>query len=505
MTSHQNCPTRRAGLFLGLAFFLAANLIAISVQAQTQVQAPELREFTDAGGRKMQARVLEVRGDQASIQRADGNKFTVPFTAFSEADQVYLKNWKPGGTGVASASGDWFQWRGPNRDGISPETGLMDDWTDSEPKLLWRTEDLGGGMSSVVISDGRIYTLGEKGGETFLSCRKLEDGSEVWETGIGGSGAPNCTPTVDPEAGLVFGLTKDGILSCVKTADGEKVWTVNYAEKFGGKMMSGWGYSESPLIDGNLLICTPGGPNALMAALDKQTGEPAWQTDVSGADLGSAGKDGAGYGSPVISNGGGVKQYVQLVGRGLVSVAADDGRLLWNYNRIANGTANVPTPVVSGDHVFGSTGYGDGGSALLKLSKSGNDGVKASEEYYKSNNELQNHHGGMILVGDHVYMGEGHNNGFPVCVDLKSGDQVWEKKRGAGSGSAAITYADGHLVFRYEDHTVALIEAKPDAYELKGTFTIEGGKGKSWPHPVIFGGKLYLRNQAEILCYDVSS
>jgi outer membrane protein assembly factor BamB len=404
---------------------------------------------------------------------------------------------------LQAAAKDWYQWRGPNRDGISSETGLSHDWSSDAPELLWRTKGLGKGMSSVAISNGKLYTLGVKNGETVLICRKLEDGREVWENSLGGKGNPNCTPTVDPEAGLVFGLTKDGILSCLKADSGEVVWTKSYAKDFGGKMMSGWGYSESPLVDGDWLICTPGAEDAMLVALDKRTGKTIWKTDTSSADLGDKGKDGAGYGSPVISNGGGVKQYVQMVGRGLVSIAADDGRLLWNYNRIANGTANIPTAIVTGDQVFGSTGYGDGGSALLKLSKSGN-GVKAEEVYYKGSKELQNHHGGMILVGGKIYLGDGHNNGFPQCVDLNTGDILWDKARGAGSGSAAITYADGHLFFRYENHVMALIEANPDGYQLKGSFKIDSGNGKSWPHPVIQNGKLYLRDQDELLCYDVS-
>ena len=404
---------------------------------------------------------------------------------------------------LQASAKDWYQWRGPNRDGISSETGLSHDWSSDAPELLWRTGGLGKGMSSVAISDGRLYTLGVKGGETVLSCRKLADGSPVWENSLGGKGNPNCTPTVDPEAGLVFGLTKDGILSCFEADSGKIVWTKSYAGDFGGKMMSGWGYSESPLVDGERLICTPGAEDAMLLALDKRTGNTIWKTDTGSADLGDKGKDGAGYGSPVVSNGGGVKQYVQMVDRGLVSVAADDGRLLWNYNRIANGTANIPTPLVSDDLVFGSTGYGDGGSALLKLSRSGN-GVKADEVYYKGSKELQNHHGGMILANGKIYLGHGHNNGFPQCVDLNSGEILWDKTRGAGSGSAAITYADGHLFFRYENHVMALIEANPDGYQLKGSFQIDSSNGKSWPHPVIQNGKLYLRDQDELLCYDVS-
>jgi outer membrane protein assembly factor BamB len=393
----------------------------------------------------------------------------------------------------------WVQWRGPNRDGISTETGLLESWPVEGPSLAWRVSGLGSGMSSVVISGEYLCTLGDKGG-CKIHCRKLSDGSEVWSTQIGGYD-PNCTPTVDPEAGLVFGMTKQGELGCVDAKTGDLVWKKHLQRDFGGTMMSDWGYSESPLVDGDRLICTPGARDAVIVALDKKTGEAIWKANQP-ANVGRNGKDGAGYSSIVISQGGGVKQYVQLTGRGLISVAAADGRTLWTYNRVANGVANVPTPIVKGDYVFCSTGYGTG-AGLLKLTKNGN-GVNAEEVYFLGGDTLQNHHGGMILVGDHLYMGHGHNNGFPVCVEFSTGRIVWGGKlRGAGSGSAAVACADGHLYFRYEDATMALIEATPERYNLKGKFKIAAHNDKSWSHPVIYEGRLYLRDQDELLCYEI--
>jgi len=217
---------------------------------------------------------------------------------------------------------------------------------------------------------------------------------------------------------------------------------------------------------------------------------------------GPAGQDGAGYSSVVVSRAAGVKQYVQLVGRGVIGVDAETGKFLWGYNRVANTTANIPTPIVSGDLVFCSSGYSDGGSALLRLTGSRGK-VNVREIWYKPAKDLQNHHGGMILIGDHVYMGHGHNNGFPVCFDLKTGKDVWRPGRGPGTGSAAAVYADGHLYFRYENGTMALIEATPKKYELKGKFDIAINNGQSWAHPVVFDGRLYLRDQDEIICYDI--
>ena len=184
---------------------------------------------------------------------------------------------------------------------------------------------------------------------------------------------------------------------------------------------------------------------------------------------------------------------------------ASDGKHLWSYNRIANGVADIPTPIVRGDYVFGSTGYREGGSALLKLSRQG-DGVDAVEQYYRAGNDLQNHHGGMVLIGDHLYFGHGHNNGFPVCVDLISGDVKWGGKiRGAGNGSAAVTAVDGHLIFRYQSGEVALVEATPTEYKLEGSFKPVFQERESWAQPVVCAGKLYLREQNTLMCYDLTA
>lgn len=462
--------------------------------------AQEFREFTGANGNKINAAIVKVEGQDVTIKmKSHPQPITLPLSKFSEPDQTFLKSWKP----KSEVTGDWYQWRGPNRNGHSSETGLLDNW-DEKPELVWRTKGLGKGYSSVVISKDRIYTLGNIDDQTNLICRKLSDGSEVWQTAFGSGGNPTCTPTVDPATGYIYGLTNKGggTLVCID-GEGKEVWKTNYKDDFGGKMMSGWGFSESPLVDGDHLICSPGADNALIAALNKKTGTVIWKTNAPDSDLGEAGKAGAGYGSVVISNAGGIKHYVQMVGRGLVGVSAEDGTLLWNYNRIANRTANAPTPVISGDYVFGSSGYNDGGSALVKLSANG-DRIKVSEQYYKDNKDLQNHHGGMILVDNHLYLGHGHNNGFPACIDLKSGKLKWEIGRGPGSGSAAITYADGHLYFRYENHIMALFKANPEKLELVGEFKIDSSNDKSWPHPVIYQGKLYLRDQDELLCYNIS-
>jgi outer membrane protein assembly factor BamB len=392
---------------------------------------------------------------------------------------------------------DWPQWRGPHRDGISSERGLLDAWPEKGPPLLWQVKGLGSGYSSVAIAGGRIYTLGQRKGGAALIALDQRTGKELWATPVGG-GSPNCTPTVDGD--LVFALGREGDLLCAESATGKLLWRKNFAKDYAGQMMSGWGYSESPLVDGDKLICTPGAQTAMLAALNKRTGETLWAT-ASPADLGKRGRDGAGYSSVVISNACGVRQYIQLTGRGIISVAADDGRWLWSYNKIANDTANIPTPIVKDDLVFCSSGYGTG-AALLRVVKQDNK-LKAEEVYFLPANKMQNHHGGMILVGDYLYCGHGHNEGFPLCLEMKTGKIMWSPGRGAGEGSAAVVYADGHLYFRYENGIMALIEATPKEYRLKGSFLLASVNDHSWPHPVISDGKLYLRDQGTLMCYDI--
>jgi outer membrane protein assembly factor BamB len=399
---------------------------------------------------------------------------------------------------ASAAQRDWTQWRGAQRDGKSPEKGLVQTIPEAGLPLLWKSEGFGRGYSSVTITDGRIFTLGRIDDKECLIAANAEDGTILWATPFGDGDHCNGTPTVDGDVVYAIGLKGD--LICARVATGEAVWTKTFAGDFGGKMMSGWGYSESPLVDGDRLIVTPGAKDAIIVALDKRTGDEIWR--ATEPDYSQKGNDGAGYSSVVISKGAGVKQYVQLTGRGVMGVRAKDGKFLWGYDAVANGTANISTPLVHGDYVFASTGYGTG-AALLKLSRDG-DGVKASEEYFLNAKDFQNHHGGMILHRGHIYAGTKHNKGFPTCLNMKTGKVVWGGDiRGPGEGSAAVLFADNNLVFRYQNGIVALIKATPDAYELLGSFTPAHQEGKSWSHPVILDGRLYLREQATLMCYDM--
>jgi outer membrane protein assembly factor BamB len=406
---------------------------------------------------------------------------------------------------AAALAPHWPQWRGPNRDEISPDRGLLKDWNQTAPQLDWSADGMGAGFASISLANGRIYTTGNFPDGQAVVALGL-DGKVLWTKKITNTPPKHshegsrCTPSIDGE--LLFAIASSGKIACLKTENGDEVWSRDFQE-FGGKMMSGWGFSESPLVDGDRVLCTPGGKGAMIVALDKRTGKDIWRSAVPEADIGPKGKDGAGYSGIVISNGGGVKQYVQLVGRGVIGVRASDGKYLWSYNGVANKTANIPTPVVSGDYIFCSTGY-QTGSALLKLSKDG-DGVSAEEQYFLDATKLQNHHGGMVLRDGYIYCGHKHNNGLPICVELATGKVVWGgEERGPGTGSAAVTYADGNLIFRYQSGEVALIEASPSGYKLKGSFKPEFvGNKPCWAHPVVIGGRLYLRDQDTLMCYDV--
>jgi outer membrane protein assembly factor BamB len=401
-----------------------------------------------------------------------------------------------------AAAGEWPQWRGPNRDAVSADTGLLKQWPKAGPALAWKSSGIGAGLSSVSLAGGKIFTMGDLGDTQYVFALGQQDGKILWRAQVGPAwreqyGGPRGTPTVDGD--LLYAIGTDGDLVCLEAATGKERWRKSLTRDFAGYMMSVWAFSESPLVDGDRLVFTPGSNRAAIVAVNKRTGQELWRAQVP--SLGPRGKDGAAYSSIVVSNGAGVKQYVQLMGRGLVSVRAADGKFLWGYNRIANDVANIPTAIVRGDYVFGATGYG-AGAALLKLSKEG-DGVRTDEVYYHPGNVLQNHHGGLVLVGDYLYAGHGHNNGLPVCVEFLTGKILWGPLRNNGRNSAAVVYADGNLYFRYQSGLVVLIEATPAGYKEKGSFQIPNVNNPSWPHPVVVGGRLYLREQDTLYVYNL--
>jgi outer membrane protein assembly factor BamB len=399
------------------------------------------------------------------------------------------------------AGGDWPCFRGPKRDGLSPDKGLLKEWPKDGPKLLWKATGVGKGFSSVAVVGGKAFTMGVEGSKTYLyGIDAAKGGEPLWKTEMGAGGRePNGegsrgTPTYDD--GLVYGISSAGDLLCVTADKGEVKWKKSLSKDFGGSYAY-WRYSESPLIDGGHLICTPGGSKATMVCLGKKTGKEVWRT------AGGKASGEAGYSSPVISNAGGVKQYIQLSQAGTFGVDASNGKLLWHYADFANNTANVPAQIPLGDQVLVVTGYrgGKGKAALLTLTRDG-DKFTYKEEW--SERGLLNKHGGVIVVGDLMF-GDTDDSGSPYCAKWKTGETVWRKKRGSGSGSASLTYADGMLYIRYQSGVMALVPAGGASYEEKGSFRIPGVSGPSWAHPVVIGGRLYLREGDTVLCYDVKA
>ncbi len=386
---------------------------------------------------------------------------------------------------------DWPQWRGPNRTGISREQGLLKSWPKPGPSLAWKATGVGGGYSTPSVAAGRVFGMGYRGDNEIVWALDAKSGKELWATriakanrGVGYGEGSRSSPTVDGKQLYVLGVSGD--LVCLDTTDGKEVWHRNLVGDFGGNI-PGWGYSESPLVDGDQVIATPGGRNATLLALAKKTGEVSWKSQVPQGDS-------AHYSSAIAAEVSGWRQYIQFMQGGVVGVAAKDGTFLWRYDRPANGTANCSTPICADNHVFAASGYGTGGG-LVKLTNRG-DVVSANEVYFT--NQMKNHHGGMILFGEHLY---GFDEAVLTCMRFTTGKVVWEN-RSVGKGS--IVLADGHLYARSEGGPVALIEATPNGYVEKGRFNQPNRSGQNaWPHPVVAGGRLYLRDQDLLLCYDV--
>ena len=398
---------------------------------------------------------------------------------------------------------DWPTFRGPGRTAVAPDTDLLESWPADGPPLRWETKGAGRGYASVAIAGDRIYTLGDglstaADKDEYLSCFDRATGHQLWKMKTGepwNDGqeswqSSRSTPTVDGD--MVYVITPHGTLVACKAADGTEVFRVDLKERFGGKKGDGWGYSESVLVDGDRLICTPGGEQAAVVALDKKTGGDIWSCPMD--DL-----RGAGHSSIVVSEVKGRKIYVQTTASGPIGVDAATGTLLWRYP-IDQTTAVIPTPIVRGDLVFFSAGYRRGGALLRQVPQA--DGGVTIEEIYGLNTDLANKHGGIVLVGDHLY-GDSDDKGIPFCAELMTGKIAW-KQRGSGKNSATVMAADGHVYIRYSNGTVSLVKADPAEYREVSSFAVPGsGERPSWAHMVILDGLLYLREGDAILCYDV--
>jgi outer membrane protein assembly factor BamB len=410
---------------------------------------------------------------------------------------------------------DWPQFRGPRRDGVSRETGLRAEWPKDGPPLKWQFDGAGVGYSGPAVVGERLYMSGGRDGSdcVFALDLKGEQPKELWSAKIGPlftwkgnqwNAGPNATPTVDGDG--VYALGGRGDLLCVAAADGKERWRVNLPSDLGGEVNPigggaedptplGWGYAAAPLIDGERLICVPGGPKGLLAALDKKTGKVLWRSkDVA---------DQAPYSSPVLAEIGGVRQVIQVTNYGIHGVAVDDGRLLWSYRREpAYDDVVIATPIVHENYVFATVAFQQG-CDLIKLAAAGKE-IKVEKVF--SNRSIQNRDGGVVLVDGHLY-GHSENRGW-FCVEFPSGKIAWTERNKLGRGS--VTAAGSRLYCCAENGgAVVLLEPSPQGWSERGRFTLpkESSKRKPsgglWTHPVIANGRLYIRDQELLFCYEI--
>ncbi|WP_145359103.1 PQQ-like beta-propeller repeat protein [Alienimonas californiensis] len=425
---------------------------------------------------------------------------------------------------VGAEKFDWPQWQGPDRDAVSQETGLLQEWPEGGPPLAWRVEGLGGGDSAPAVADGRVVGMSARDGKEIVWALSEADGSELWATPLGSAvdqdarqsqEGPGGTPTIDGDKLYAIGM--GGAVACLNVADGKILWQRSMTEDFGG-VVPRWSYRESPLIDGDKVFCTPGGPEALMVALDKNTGETVWTTppppaaapaDDDTAPQGRRGRRGGGgpssgaaYASPILVEAAGRRQVVQLAAEALVGVAVDTGELLWQYAAPANrNKINCSTPLYEGGLVFASSAYGNGGGAA-KLTEEPGGGVQAEEVYFAR--EMQNHHGGMVVAGGALYGANGGNEGgFLTCLDFATGEILW-RDRDAPKGS--LMMAGGRIYLRAEGGELLLIEPSRENLIVKGRFDQpDRTSSPAWAHPVVANGTLYVRDQDTLFAYDVTA
>lgn len=403
----------------------------------------------------------------------------------------------------AAATGDWPQWRGPDRTGVSREVGLLKQWPVGGPKLLWQLNDIGDGYSTPSVAGSRIYVMSNRGMDNeYVLALAVSDGKTIWTTRVGNVGNPNqnpsypkarSTPTVD--GNRIYALGSDGDLVCLEADTGNIRWQKSLRKDFGGQPGE-WAYAESPLVDGDVVVVTPGGADATIVALNKKTGATVWKMAVPGADP-------AGYASAIVVNAGGRKQYVQFLSKGIVGVDAKTGEFLWRYKEAAKGPAQYFTPVARDAYVYGGA-LGIGG-ALVQL-KANAAGVGAEQVYFERG--LPNGLGGAVLVGDYLY-GTDIATGPLVAIEFASGKVKWKAE---SIGRVSMVYADGLLYLHGLNGDVALIEATPDAYREKARFTppnqprhkqTEQYPEQAYAHPVISNGRLYIRDLGTLWAFDI--
>lgn len=383
-----------------------------------------------------------------------------------------------------AAAADWPQYRGPNRDGISPETAVLRDWPGGGPRVFWKVP-LGEGFSQVAAVKDRLYIVYGQGSEEVAAALAASTGKQLWRVRLDnkymsdqGNG-PRSTPTVDGD--LVYVLSASGQLAALKTANGQTVWRHDLKGEYGAAPPQ-WGISTSPLVEGNLLIVNVGGTNnRSVMAFDKATGKPVWGSQ----------SDGAGYSAPIAVTVRGVRQVIVFTAGAIISLAPKDGHLYWRVPWRTDWEVNAATPIFfPPDKLFVSSGY-DTGSALLQIKGTGSQ--VSAEEIWKSRG-MKNTFSSSILHNGTVY---GFDNATLKAIDAATGEERW-KQRGLGHGSLIL--AGGNLIVLSEQGTLALLEATPKEFNQLGAIRVL--QGKCWTAPTLADGRLYLRNEEHLIALD---
>ena len=402
---------------------------------------------------------------------------------------------------MKSKAQDWPQWRGTNRDGIAEKTGLNLNWTDKKPPLKWVFRQAGLGYSSPTIVGTMLYCQGALEEKGFAFAIDTKTGNLKWKQELGTETVPdreNCprgSITVDGDKMyLIRGI---GQIHCLSTVDGKVIWQKDLVTDFNGKIMSRWGYSESPLVDGNLVVCTPGGVDGTMIAFDKNTGAVVWRT--------TEWTDDAGHSSPIVAEVDGVRQYIQQSAKGVAGISAKDGKIVWKIEVPGYRTAVIPTPIYNDHLVYVTSGY-NAGCTGIKLTKEG-DGIKADTIY--ANRNTVNQHGGVVLMNGYIY-GHSDNAGW-VCQNLKTGEKVWSQRNRDGIARGSIMGVDGHLILLDErSGAFAVAVASPEGWkelgrmELPERTTIQTTDNMVWAHPCVADSKLFLRDHDLLFCFDLA-
>jgi outer membrane protein assembly factor BamB len=400
---------------------------------------------------------------------------------------------------VSASAADWPQFHGPRRDNKSTDTGLLKTWPEGGPSRLWEAAGIGEGYSTVAIVGDRIYVTGAIGEECVITALDTK-GQQVWTRTNGPAWdrsypGTRSTPTITD--GLLYHQSGLGNLLCLRADSGDVVWSTNILERFDGRNIT-WGLAESPLVVGDMVICTPGGEAISMAALDRKTGEVVWT--CTGA------KDKPGYASPILIDYQGLQQIVTVMSESVIGVRASDGKLLWQYAHKVYADENITTPLFHDGFVIVS-GCGRKGTTALKLQVS-DDGCSVATHWH--NKTLDNKQGGIVLLDGRLYgYAESQNRTEPwMCIDFKSGETIFQSapvKSSYKYKNGCLTYADGMFYLYSDNGNLALVKPTDTGFEVTGKLQIEDpGERPTWAHPVVFGRRLYVRYGDRLGVYDVA-